>query len=244
MKAKRPSIHWLDEFGLTIGQLTSLGRLKIKLHVYLRHINEKPLFRFMPSERIKRLKRHYELLLSRVKRNWTDGPIQISWTRRQPRGFSASVEARRVARLLRMPEIGSIWLDEIPGRQRRSLNPQTCWFAVQARFAIQVEGQTSGLQSYEDRIVMVKAFSFEDAERRLQRQFKEYGTPYLNPHGCMVRWNFERVLDVWEIGDEKIDPRGVEVFSVIRRRRVKPEFVWKTSHKSEVHNEWCSAKYQ
>jgi len=82
---------------------------------------------------------------------------------------------------------------------------------------------------------MVKAISFEDAENKLQPEFEQYGTPYLNPHGFMARWAFERVLDVYEIGDEEIDPRGVEVFSVLGRRRMKPEYAWKTRRKEQVH---------
>src|SRR5450432_2209892 len=97
---KRPSIYCLDEFGLSVAQLISLGSVKIKLHVYLRHINEKSLFKFKPSQRIQKTKRHYELLLSRVKRRWIDGPIDMTCTRRQPRGFNASIEARRISRLL------------------------------------------------------------------------------------------------------------------------------------------------
>ncbi len=237
MKTKKTSIYWLKEFGLSIGQLTSLGSVKIKLHVCLRHINEKSLFNLKPSQRIEKTKRHYEFLLSRVKRNWSGGPIQITWTRREPRGFSTSVEARRVSRLLQMPEIASIWLDEIPGRKRKDLKPKERWFAVQARFAIQVEGQTIGLQTYEDRIMMVKAFSFEDAEKRLQPEFKKYGTPYLNPRGFMARWKFERVLNAYEIYDEKIDPQGVEVFSVLAQRRLKPEFAWRLRRTEPVQKQ-------
>jgi hypothetical protein len=235
MKAKRPSIFRLDEFGLNVGQLTSLGSAKIKLHGNLRHIDEKTLFKLKPSQRIEKIKRHYELLLSRVKKKWSDGPLDIAYTRRQPRGFSASVEARRVSRLLRMPEIDNIWLDEIPGRKRVSAKPKERWFSVKARFAIKVEGQTTGRQSYEDRIVMVKAISFEDAEKKLQPGFKQYGTPYLNPYGYMVRWTFERVLDVYEMGDEKIDPQGVEVFSSLAERRMKPEYAWKSKRKEQFH---------
>jgi hypothetical protein len=234
MSAAKSSIHWLDEFGLSLDQLTSLGSLRVKLHVDLRHINEGSLFRFKPSQRVRKLKEHYESLLLRVKSSWHDAPIQISWIRRQPRGFSASIEARHVSRLLRMPEIERIWLDEIPGRKRRPLKPKARWFAVQARFAIQVEGQTSGFQSYEDRIVMVKAISFEAAKRRVQPGFEEYGTPYLNPHGSMVRWRFERFLDGYEIGDEEIDPKGVEVFSVLKQRRMKPESAWKPKLKERI----------
>jgi hypothetical protein len=235
MKARKPSIYGLDEFGLSMAQLTSLGSAKIKLHVSLRHVNEKALFKLPPSQRLEKMKRYYELLLSRVKRNWRDGPLDISWIRRQPRGFSASVEAKRVSRLLRMPEIDSIWLHEIPGRERVSAKPKERWFAVKARFAIQVEGQTMGLQSYEDRIVIVQAASFEEAKRKLQPEFRQYATPYLNPRGLMVRWSFERVLDGYEIADEEIDPRGVEVFSALAQRRMKPEFAWKLKRKEQVN---------
>jgi Domain of unknown function (DUF4288) len=234
MKANQPSIYGLDEFGLGIAQLTSLGSIRIKLDVFLRHINEKPLFKLKPSERMKKMNRHYESLLSRVKKNWSDGPLDISWIRQQSRGFSASVEARRVSRLLRMPEIADIWIDKIPGRKHVSVIAKKRWFAVKARFAIQVEGQTAGLQIYEDRIMMVKAKSSEDAENKLRPEFKRYGTPYLNPYGFMARWAFERVLDVYEIGDEKIDARGVEIFSVLARRRMKPKYVWKLKRKEKV----------
>jgi len=234
MKTKGPSIYRLDEFGLSLGQLTSLGSAKIKLHVCLRHINEKSLFKYQPSQRIQKMKRHYETLLSRVKKKWSDGPIDITWIRRQPRGFNATVEAKRVSCLQQMPEIFGIWIDEIPGRKRISAKSRERWFAVQARFAIQVEGQKTGIQSYEDRIVMVRAISFEDAENKLQPEFKQYGTPYLNPHGYMARWAFERVLDVYEIGDEKIDPRGMEVFSVLAQRRMKPKYAWKIKRKDRV----------
>ena len=233
MKAKQPLIFGLDEFGLSVAKLTSLASVEIKVHVYLRHIDEKSLFKFKPSERMEKMKLHYELLLARVRTNWVDGPLEINSTRRQPRGFSASIESRHVSRLLRMPEIGSIWLDKIPGRKRSTLRPKERWFAVQARFGIQVEGQTTGLQSYEDRIVIVRAINLEDAEKKVQPRFKQYATPYLNSRGFMVRWAYERILDVYEIIDEKIDTPGTEIFSVLARRRMKPEYRWSYRPKRE-----------
>ena len=234
MKATKPSICGLDEFGLSIGQLTSLGSAKVKFHAHFRHVNETPLFKLKPSQRREKTKRHYELLLSRVKKKWNYGPLDVTWTLHEPRSFSASVEARQVSHLLRMPEILVIWLDEIPGPKRVSVKSKERWFAVKARFAIQVEGRTTGLQSYEDRIVMLKATSFEEAKNKLLPEFKRYGAPYLNADGFMVRWAFECVLDDYEIGDEKIDPRGVEVFSVLAERRMKPKYVWQPKRKEQV----------
>ena len=78
---------------------------------------------------------------------------------------------------------------------------------------------------------MVKAVSFEDAEKRLLPEFKEYGMPYLNPDGLMVRWALERILDVYEVGDEKISPQGIEVFSALAQRRIKPQYMQKPKGK-------------
>jgi hypothetical protein len=237
MNASKPTIYSLPEYGLSVAQLTALGATKVKLRVHLRHIDEKSLFRFRPAERTKKMKKHYESFFSRVKKNWNDGPLDISWIRKQPRAFTASVEARGVSRLLQMPEIAGIWIIEITGRKRVMPKPKQCWFSVKARFAIQIEGRTKGMQSYEDRTVVVKALTFEDAKNRLQPEFKQYATPYLNPRGLMVKWAFERFLDCYEIGDEEIDPQGTEVFSELNKRRMKPVFEWKTKQKLPATSE-------
>jgi hypothetical protein len=78
------------------------------------------------------------------------------------------------------------------------------WFAVHARFAIQLEAQNSGLQTYEDRILLVKAAHSDDAVKKLQPEFKKYGRPYLNFDGFMVRWAFERVLSTQQLYDAEI----------------------------------------
>ncbi len=95
------------------------------------------------------------------------------------------------------------------------------WFAVQARFALQVEGQTKGMQIYEGRIVLLKASNSDAARRKLGRNIKEYGQPYLNSKGYMVRWAFEKILDNYELLADNIEPDGTKVFSVLSARRLK-----------------------
>jgi hypothetical protein len=67
--------------------------------------------------------------------------------------------------------------------------------------------------------------------RRSQRKFSTwtntgYERPYLNPDGEIVRWHFERVVDVYDTFEESLSGESVEVFSSLRRRRMRPEFVW------------------
>ncbi|MEO7001933.1 MAG: DUF4288 domain-containing protein [Ktedonobacterales bacterium] len=104
------------------------------------------------------------------------------------------------------------------------------WFAVHARFAIQVESDTEGMQTYEDRIILLKATSFEDTGRRFHTspEVVNYNWPYLNSDYQLVRWQFERILDIYEtsISHDGFTPTGVEVYSTLRRRHLRREYVW------------------
>jgi hypothetical protein len=93
--------------------------------------------------------------------------------------------------------------------------------------AIQIENRTHGFLDVEDRLVLVKARTGEEAERLLLSKWREYAAPYLNSRGELVRWQLVEVLDVYELGEDKIDPRGTEVYSRLRPRRMKPLYVWR-----------------
>ena len=112
----------------------------------------------------------------------------------------------------------------IPKRQKRKR--ELGWYSVLARFVIQIEEQVSGLQTYENRIILVKAFDFDDAEKRVKKEFSEYATPYLNPDCKMVRWQFDEVIEIYHTHIKNFDPNGTEVFSCLKKRRMKPEYVW------------------
>jgi hypothetical protein len=91
---------------------------------------------------------------------------------------------------------------------------------VRARVAIVIESQTQGMQSTEDRFVLVRASSFDDAIKRVAPQWREYATPYLNPSGNVVRWQLDEIVDVYRTDHEDIDPKGTEVYSRLGQRRL------------------------
>jgi len=74
---------------------------------------------------------------------------------------------------------------------------------------------------------LVRAASWQDAKKRLERHWREYATPYLNSEGEMVSWSLDRVIDVYETGETQIDPAGTEVYSKLGKRRMRPEYVWR-----------------
>ncbi|MFK7904158.1 MAG: DUF4288 domain-containing protein [Chitinophagales bacterium] len=106
------------------------------------------------------------------------------------------------------------------------------YYAVVVRFAIQLENKEKGLQSYEDRTLLMKAKSGEEAEKKLQKSFKKYEEPYLNSRGEMVRWKFEAFVDCYETIYQSLEDmledeeEGIEVFSIIKNRRLNKERSW------------------
>jgi hypothetical protein len=86
--------------------------------------------------------------------------------------------------------------------------------------AVTIEGQVRGLQTVEDRFVLVRASSFEDAEARLASEWRAYATPYLNSDGNIVRWLLDEIIDVYDVPDDEIRPQGTEVYSKLSARRL------------------------
>ena len=111
-------------------------------------------------------------------------------------------------------------------RRKRQIRSEPTWFAVKARFAIQDEDLTQGMQDYEDRILLVQARSFQDAERRAMREVCRYGMVLLTATGHFYRWTFEAILNIYETFIDEIDPNGMEVCSEMKKRRIKPEYEW------------------
>ena len=58
--------------------------------------------------------------------------------------------------------------------------PTDKYFSVKARFGILIEGQTSGLKEYEEKIVLIKAAHENEAEERAVKLLPTLEEPYLN----------------------------------------------------------------
>lgn len=232
MARKKPaSLFYREEFGLaSYAAIRALGKRIIRVMVHLGRGPVESIFHLAPPERCRVRAEWFrvtsERILSRV-------PLaDVRFWRKRPRhmAFTCSLPARLITMLAMQLGVVGISLLAVEGRRPRKERERKFlkWYAVQARFAIQVEGYTRGMQSYEDRILLVKATGCDDAVRRLRREFREYEAPYLNPACEMVRWHFERVLDVQEtfLVNDELNQEGEEIFSQIRERRMRPEYEW------------------
>src|SRR5262245_40109729 len=199
-RVSRPRIYGLEDFGLDLRKLRELGSVAVQLSAHVRYPDEKKLFRFSPAERADRIRKNCEKWARQVLERWPSSDVRALRSRRRWYGLAGTVEARHVSKLLQLEQLADIWIEKIGRRKRpRARRNELRWFAVRALFAIQVEGQMSGSQDYEERIVLVKARDFDDAVRRLQKDFRAYAAPYLNSSGEMVRWSFEELIDVYDV---------------------------------------------
>jgi hypothetical protein len=156
------------------------------------------------------------------------GKDKPSWS------IDAIVPANQVVDLAGRPPVKSLMLDTIEGRRKQIRRSRLGWFCVWGVIAIQIEGQVKGSLDLEDRLVLVKANGPEDAQRRLQRMWSMSAEPYMNTEGYLVRWQLISIRDVYALVDEAIDPRGTEVYSRLRRARMRPEYRWRSQTKARV----------
>lgn len=227
------AIAGLEAFGLTRNGLARLGRRTCMVEIRLRTYEVTPAVRRrVPAERhgylarrvdrwIRSLAHRYPHLHFRVSQGAPEASSAPAWSS-FPSKLTVSAPARDVLKLAAAAGVGHVWLSKIQGCRRRVAPRQPLeWFCVHGLVAIQVEGQTTGMQTVEDRFVLVRAASCDDATRRLRREWRAYAEPYVNPDGELVSWCLERIVDVYSTGETQVPPDGFEVYSRLRKRRIQ-----------------------
>jgi hypothetical protein len=225
MKAR---LSGLDDFGLTPESFWQLNpKTRVRVEIDVPYPNIQLFAPLAPGERKNRIHASMERAARRILKAWPGSLPEIARSDTgRPHRLSGWLLLSELRKLVRMAATRRVWVNEI-GRRKKRRKKQLDWYAVLARFAIQIEGQRAGLQGFEDRTVIVRAWDNDDAIRRLHREFDGYVTPYLNLSYELVRWQFEKVLEVqWLSIDDSPDPKGAEVFSTMRSRRMRREFEW------------------
>lgn len=230
----------LENLKLTEAAFRRLGTREVRAFVHLRTYDVSPEVKGLPIpqrlnymiERADRwvdgLRRRYQRL-SLQKR---DVSLSGSGVRRWsllPSSLEFLGSVSEILEIARSAGVRSVHIARVAGYppQRQSPSPALAWYCVRALVVIRVEHARSGLQNIEDRFVLVRASSFEDAKKRLRKQWRDYAAPYLNSNGQMVSWMLDKVVDVYQTGETELDPAGAEVYSKLGKRRMRPEYIWR-----------------
>lgn len=239
------NVSGLKDYRLTVARLERLGARAVTFSIQLTGIPLSKLTRLTPKQRDARLRAILKRQLARLTRGFPEANLKS----RDPKKGSWTVDgilpANRIRRLASQPEVAELWISAIKGRAAYRRRAKEGWFCVWGIVAMQVEGQRSGMMEVEDRLVLVKALSPDDAIERLGPTWKKYAEPYLNPDCRLVRWRLVEIKDVFGLFDDRISPEGTEVYSRLRTIRLKPQYRWrpnsapnKRSHPAVVgHND-------
>jgi len=126
--------------------------------------------------------------------------------------------------------VASIFINKIDGARKRRKKKELAFYCVKMTVVVEIEGFEDGLQQIEDRFVIIRAKSQEDAYLKLEKKKDDYIQPYLNSDGRFVRWRIESFDDSYETEIKNVNdlntPDGVEVYSKLRSRRLTKEKAW------------------
>ena len=207
---------------------------KMIIHIHLKYPDHKDLVEYAPKERLKRIHSTLRQDFKKLKKSFS-GKIKRIGKKDHPIGLTLKTTYRSLKETKSSHHINYISIDQIEGYKRKKVKVQKSFFCVKTRILIQVEGLQKGKQSYEDRFLLVKAKSFEEAEKKAIKELKAYAQPYLNPVGRLVRWKFKEVMDIYDTGilDKDLFRKEAtqEVFSSIKSKKMKPAHIWQKQWK-------------
>lgn len=235
----RKRIMGLEDLKLTVASLRRLGARHVQARVHLRTFDITPkVRRLSPQERGTYLAARAKLWIRGLLRRYPGlsletedhrfSPDKVRWCE-LPAALKFRGPAREALSIAAEPGVRAVQVMKVAELRRHSPSdsPLDRWYCVRALVVIRIEDQASGMQGTEDRFVLVRATSEEDAKRRLKRMWREYANPYLNADGRMVSWQIERVTEVYTLLDTELDASGTEVYSELGNRRMRPRYVWR-----------------
>jgi hypothetical protein len=228
----------LDEYDLDLNEIKNFGDRIVKVSVVIGGIPEEEFFKYPIGARKKKVKKWYRDAYKKIISKWPSKIIKKEGSNIRPTGFVSEIKAKDISIVNSIAKIVILSILEIEGlgRTKKKQRKEKKYFSVKARFVEQIEGMTKGLQKCEDRIVLVKAYDFKDAEKRAMKEFKEYEQTYLSSNALtMVRLKFEEVIYIYDVLEEEIDPKGTEVYSEFKYRRMRPEYEWHPKY--EIYEE-------
>ncbi len=208
---------------------------KMKVLAYLKYPNYMDWIKDKPKVRRQKLNKIMSANYSMLEKAIPKGKLKRLGAKKSPRGIIIEASYKDIASIKLPDTVDSVYIEKIKGHAPKNIELEPAFFAVKSRFLIQIEGKTEGKQSYEDRIMLVRATSFIDAEKRASLNYETYADPYLNSYGQLVRWKFVKVIDVYETFidqiDDLLDVSGVEVFSELKERKMKKSDHWEKQWK-------------
>ena len=191
---------------------------------YFKYPSLAVLKKLSPKERVAYIEKKFRNDLNKLEEKLKNDNFKVIGTKRKPRGIEVESNPGTLKTIQKLPFIDKSYITAKKNHVELS-EPYYCFKII---LKIQVEGKLKGIQTVEEKFVLVKANSWHKAETKLKRDLKDYEKPYLNPYGQLVRWKFDSIEEsyhtfITEKGDFN---KPVEVFSQLSTRRMNAKDIW------------------
>jgi hypothetical protein len=205
---------------------------KVKAKINFIYPNIKSVLNLTPKERIAFIdKKHNEALKKIVNLDFFESYTVIGSTKR-PTGVQVNITYSNLIKLEKLRYVKSIFIQKIEGGKQATYKASNNlgFYCIKMTVAVEIEGVKNGFQTYEERYVLIKASSFDNAYHKIEKSKKKYSTPYLNSDGQLVRWRIESMDDCYQTDMIKLNDlnnsEGIEVYSKLKKRKLSKDRVW------------------
>jgi hypothetical protein len=203
----------------------------VDLIIHLKYTDVDSLSEFKPKERKRLIAEDHKEKFNKLIQTNSFHDYQLIGTLKRPQGIKTRILLSALDQVAYLDFVGSIFIQKIDGAKKKRKRKQPVFYCVKMTVIAQIEGIDNGLQTVEDRFVIIRAKSHEDAYDKLEKQKDEYESGYLNSDGRFVRWRIESFDDCYQTDIKSFkdlnNPEGSEVYSKFRSRRLTDDRAWK-----------------
>ena len=202
-----------------------------EVNIHLKYTELNSLVGDSPTERKKKIAADLNNKFKKLIHTNLFENYELIGTSRKPRGIRTRIVFTTLEIIEKLDFIETVFINKVVGARKKRRKKLPKYFCVKMTVAIEVEGFEKGMQQIEERFVLIKAESHDNAFELLERNKENYSEPYLNSDGRLVRWKIESFDDSYETDIHEIadlnNPEGAEVFSKFKSRRLTKERIWK-----------------
>ncbi len=224
------NIHGLEDWELE-KEIPDTKR-KANISIGLKYPDQEQFADLKPKFRIKAIDKIHKDNLDKLVALNLFRSYEITGTKKRPQGVKATILFNALKKLDKLDYISGIsilTIDNAAKLPQKVIDPIR-FFCVKMTDIIEIEGILNKKHQVEQRFVLIKAKSFDEAYEKIESQKSTYEVRYLNTDGRFVRWHIDSLDDCYEtdiIQAADIDnDEGVEVYSKITLKKNKKKTVW------------------
>ncbi len=182
-----------------------------------------------PKDRVSHIQTKFQKDYKAIAAKLSGHDYELIGTKKKPRGIKLKRDDRVISSILKLKFVDKSLSSGLLTKQKKTKNRlEDTYFCFKTIFQIQIEGKAKGLQTYEERFILVKADKRNKAEKKVLKTIKDQEDPYLNSDGQLVRWKFESIEESYSTFIETKDDfdSPVEIYSNLRTRKLKKNDIW------------------